>query len=51
MECLSLVKHPEEHKKEIHLQRGIGYRPYVGWIELVLEVLLALGVLGWRNIR
>ena len=46
MECLSLVKHLEEHKKEIHLQRGIGYHPSVGWLELVLEVLLALGVLG-----
>ena len=22
-ECLSLVKHPEEHKKEIHLKKGI----------------------------
>ena len=49
MECLSLVKHPEEHKKEIRLQRGIAYRPCVGWLELVLEVLLALGVLGWRT--
>ena len=26
-----------------------GYRPYVGWLELVLRVLLALGVLGWRT--
>ena len=25
------------------------YRPCVGWLELVLEVLLALGVLGWRT--
>ena len=23
MECLSLVKHPEEHIKEIHLRKGI----------------------------
>ena len=45
-----MVKHHEEHKKEIHLQRVIGYRPYVGWLELVLGVLLALGVLGWRDI-
>ena len=44
-----MVKHPEEHKKEICLQRGIGYHPCVGWLELVLEVLLALGVLGWRK--
>ena len=49
MECLSLVKHPEEHKKEIRLKRGIGYHPCVGWIELVLGVLLALDVLGWRT--
>ena len=28
-----------------------GYRPYVGWLESVLGVLLALGVLGWRTSR
>ena len=39
------MKHPEEHKKEIRLQRVIGYRPCVAWLELGLEVLLALGVL------
>ena len=43
------MKHPEEHKKEICLKRGIEYRPCVGWLELVLGVLLALGVLGWRT--
>ena len=25
------------------------YRPCVGWLELVLGLLLALGVLGWRT--
>ena len=32
MECLSLVKHPEEHKKEICLRKGI---------------ILVLGGLNW----
>ena len=80
-ECLSLVKHPEEHK-EIPLRwvQGIvlvlggmkehpekekwqapwiaqrrytkgWYRPCVGWLELVLAVLLALDVLGWRTFK
>ena len=26
-----------------------GYRPCVGWLESILGVLLALGVLGWRT--
>ena len=84
-----MVKHPEEHKKEIRLRGVQGivlvlgglnwhlvcwnegtsrennndkapsiaqrrymkgwYRPCVGWLELVLGVLLALDVLGWRT--
>ena len=47
--CLSLVKHPEEHKKETCLRKGIVL--VFGWLELVLGVLLALDVLGWRKSR
>ena len=27
------------------------YLPCVGWLEMVLGVLLALGVLGWRTCK
>ena len=40
-----MVKHP----KGDTAKRGTGYRPCVGWLELVLGVLLALDVLGWRT--
>ena len=44
-----MVKHPEEHKKETCLRKGIVL--VFGWLELVLGLLLALDVLVWRTSR
>ena len=41
-----MMKHPEYHRRRY--MKG-WYHPCVGWLELVLEVLFTLGVLGWRT--